>query len=183
MKNLRKRQIEAAQEFVNVTLDSLNTEQGVHAETAVAALARMAGTCLFRSFSFPMSEIQPGQIVLSDRSNLQGPVLMEILREALIQLGVSLNAESLGREANSRIQSNQSFLETQGLLEPRFKPIQKRLSLSQQEAAEACALATALLIEDRLEALDPTVAYNNAIYGFIEGTKTAPDPVVLKDSH
>ena len=176
---VNKQQIEAAQEFANITLDALNTELGVHAETAVAGVARMAGTYLFRSFDLPMGDIQPGQVVLSDIANEQGPALIEILGGALTQIGVSLNEEELNGETNAEGQPRQNFLETQVLLEPRFKAIQEQYGLSLQEAAEACAVATALLIEDCFQVLDPNVAFNIAIYGFIEGTKTAPDPVVL----
>ena len=176
---LTKQQIEAAHEFVNITVDALNTERGVHAETAVAGVARMAGTYLLRSFGFPMDDIQPGQVVLSDKANEQGPALIGILGGALNQLGVSLDEENLGSETRAENQPHQSFLETQRLLEPRFIAILERYGLSQQEAAEACVLAAALLIEDCSNVLDPHVAFNIAIYGFIEGTKTAPDPVAL----
>jgi hypothetical protein len=176
---LTKQQIEAAQEFANFTLDALNTELGVHAETAVAGLARMAGTYIFRSFGLPMDDIQPGQVVLSDIANEQGPALIEILGGALTQIGVSLNEEDLGGETNADSQPNQSFLETQVLLEPRFTAILERYRLTLQEAAEACVVATALLIKECSHALDPNVAFNIAIYGFIEGAKTAPNPVVL----
>ena len=176
---LRKQQIEAAQEFANITLDALNTELGVHAETAVAGVARMAGTYLFRSFGLPMCDIQPGQVVLSDMANEQGPALIEILGGALTQIGVSSAEEHIGGDSSAENQPNQSFLETQVLLEPKFVVIQEQYGLSLQEAAESCAVATALLIEDCSQVLDPYVAFNIAIYGFIEGTKTAPDPVVL----
>jgi hypothetical protein len=176
---LSKQQIHAAQEFVHTTADALSTNQGVHAETAVAGLARMAGTFLFRSFGFPLSEIQPGQVVLSEVANEKGPVLIDILGSALTQIGVALDEGKLGDESSAKSQPNQSFLETQRLLEPRFIAIQKRYGLAQQEAAEACAVATALLIQDCSQVLDPNDAFNLAIYGFIEGAKTAPDPVVL----
>jgi hypothetical protein len=139
----------------------------------------MAGTYLFRSFGLPAGDIRPGQVVLSDKANEQGPALIEILGGALSQIGVSLSEENLGGEASPENQPNQSFLETQGLLEPRFIAIQERYGLSQQEAAEACAVATALLIEECSQVLDPNVTFNVAVYSFIEGAKTAPDPVVL----
>lgn len=179
MEMLTKEQIEAGQEFVNSAVEALNTESGVHAETAVAAVARMAGTYLFRSFGLPMGDIQPGQVVLSNKANEQGPALIEILGGVLTQLGVSLDEKNLGGETDADNQPNQSFLETQRLLEPRFITIQEQYDLSHREAAEACAVATALLIEDCSQVLEPNVAFNIAIYGFIEGTKTAPDPVFL----
>jgi hypothetical protein len=40
------------------------------------------------------------------------------------------------------------------------------------------AAATSLLIQHCARALDPHIAFNIAALGFVEGTKTAPDPVV-----
>ena len=139
----------------------------------------MAGTFLFRSFGFPMNDIQPGQVVLSDKANEQGPVLIDILGEALSHIGFALDEEKLGDATSADNQPNQSFLETQRRLEPRFSAIKERHGLSLQEAAEAGVLATALLIQQCSYVLDPNVAFDIAVYGFIEGTKTAPDPVAI----
>jgi hypothetical protein len=171
--------VEAAREFAAATVDLLKTERGVHAETAVAAAARMAGTFLFRSFEFPASDIEPGQAVLSDRANEQGPMLVSILGAALSELGASLGREDPSDAALQEAQPNQSFLDTQRVLEPSFRAIADHHGLTQQDAAHAAALATAFLIQDCSTVLDPGVAFNIAVYGFIEGTKTAPDPVSL----
>jgi len=177
IESIRQHQIDAAQEFVNATVDALNTDQGVHAETAVAGAARMAGTFLFRSFGFSMKDIQPGQVVLSDIANEQGPILIEILGIVLSQTGVVLDGEEYGSAAGAENQPNLSFLETQRRLEPMYSAIGEHYGLSLQEAAETCAVATAMLIQESSTVLDPNVAFNIAVYGFIEGTKTAPDPV------
>ena len=175
---LTQAQVDAAQQFANGTVEQLKTDQGIHAETAVAGTARMAGTFLFRSFEFPTSDIQPGQIVLSDQANEEGPVLVNILGAALTQLGVAPDGEGLGDESVQG-QPNLSFLETQMKLEPSLLAIAEEFELSKQEAAYAAAVGTALIIERCSSVLDPNVAFNVAVYGFIEGTKTAPDPVIL----
>ena len=91
MTSLKQEQISAAQELVNKTIDLLKTDRGVHVETAVAGTARMAGTFLFRSFNFPINSIQPGQAVLSDQANEQGPRLIQVLGGMLSHIGVSLD--------------------------------------------------------------------------------------------
>jgi hypothetical protein len=139
----------------------------------------MAGTFLFRSFGFDLSDIQPGQVVLSDIANERGPVLIEILAAALSHLGVALDEEELGDDNSGENQPEQGFIETQRLLEPRFLAVEKRHGLSHSEAAEAAAFATALLIQGYSHAVAPNIAFDIALYGFIEGTKTAPDPVSL----
>ena len=60
---ITKQQGDAAQEFSRVTFETLKIEGRVHAETAIAGAARMAGTFLFRSFNFPSDGIKAGQAV------------------------------------------------------------------------------------------------------------------------
>jgi hypothetical protein len=179
MSSLNQQHIDAAKEFVNATVKALQTDRGVHAETAIAATARMAGTFLFRSFAFPLTDVEPGQPVLSEQANERGPRLVEVLSEILARLGVQLDRARLGDEPESDNQPQQGFLETQKLLEPQFAAIRTRHGLSEQEAAEAGAVATAMLMHQCLQVLDPHVAFSIAVYGFIEGAKTAPDPVVV----
>ena len=71
------------------------------------------------------------------------------------------------------------FLDTQKKLEPLYATIKARLSLSPQEAAQAAAVATALLIRHCVKVLDPGVAFGIAAYGFVEGSKTAPAPLEI----
>lgn len=155
----------------------LDTGQGVHAETAVAGTARMAGTFLFRSFGLALEDVQPGQVVLSDMANEQGPVLIEILGAVLSQSGVLLEEANLGGASDHEHRPLRTFLETQRQLEPGYSDIRKHYGLTLREASEACAVATGLLIEDSSTILDPTIGFNIAVYAFVEGTKTAPDPV------
>lgn len=179
MASLTQEQIEAAHEFADSTVDALGTERGVHAETAVAAAARMAGTFLFRSFDFPMSNVQPGQVVLSEHANEQGPALIQILGGVLARIGIDLDKDVLGTPPGPEHQPNLAFLEAQRRLEPVYRAIATRHGLAPRAAAEAGAVAAALLIGRCAQVLDPGVAFGIAVYGFIEGSKTAPDPVVL----
>ena len=47
-----------------------------------------------------------------------------------------------------------------------------------EQAAYAVAAATSLLIQHCAKALAPNIGFSIAALGFVEGTKTAPDPVV-----
>jgi hypothetical protein len=175
MGSLSQQQIEAAQEFVETTIETLKTERGVHAETAVAGTARMAGTFLFRSFNFPLKDAKPGQPVLSDQANEQGSRLIQILGGVLEHAGIKLDKEQLGKTSGAENQPLLSFLETQKRLEPKYSAINTRLGLSLQDAADSAAVATALLIQQCAQILDPNIAFGIAVYGFIEGSKTVPE--------
>lgn len=171
-------QIDAAQAFANAVVAELKSDRGVHAETAVAAVARMAGTFLFRSFGFDLQDVQPGQPVLSEQANEAGPGLIRVLAGALAEIGVAIDEAKLGAPALAANRPTLDFLATQARLEPAFAAIRDRHGLSLTEAADAAAIATAFTIHQCARVLDPSIAFGVAVYGFIEGTKTAPGPVV-----
>lgn len=162
MISLSQAQIDAAQAFANAAISELGTVRGVHAETAVASVARMAGTFLFRS----------------QQTNEAGPRLIQVFAGALAEIGIALDETKLGA---TQLQANQpklGFLETQKLLEPLYLAIRARHGLSDLEAADAGAVATAFVVHQCSTVLNPSVAFGVAVYGFIEGSRTAPAPVV-----
>lgn len=177
MLSLSPQQVEAAQEFVRTTIETLKTERGVHAETAIAGTARMAGTFLFRSFNFPFEDVRAGQPVLSEQANEKGPRLIQILGQVLEGLGITLDDEKLDEEPDSENDPLLGFLETQGQLEPTYTEIRERLGLSLEEGADSAAAAAGMLIQQSSQILDPNIAFGIAAYGFVEGTKTVPASV------
>jgi hypothetical protein len=109
----------------------------------------------------------------------QGPRLIQILGAVLAQAGLNLDSSKLGTSVNTASQPLLAFLDTQRQLEPVFTGIKERLDLSYQEAADSAAVATALLIQQCAPVLDPNAAFGIAAYSFVEGSKTAPDPVSI----
>lgn len=176
MAALSKPQLAAAEEFADATLDELETAAGVHPETAVAAVAGMAGSFLLRSFGFELEPLAPGTVILSDEANLQGPRLIQILGGVLAHGGVELDREILSRGPDPDRRPHLDFLSSQAALEAAFAAIRARKELAPREAAEAAAAATAFLIQQFAEDLDPSIAFGLAVYGFIEGAKTVPGP-------
>jgi hypothetical protein len=158
--SLSQPQKAAAETFVNVAIEALKTDRGVHAETAVASLARMAGTFMFRSFALPLSDVAPGQIVLSDAANENGPRLVQALIATLAHFGFNLDRATLDASVASPASAPLlGFLDTQRKLEPTFVAIKNRLGLSYQEAADSAAVATALLICQSASVLEPHTAF------------------------
>jgi hypothetical protein len=75
------KQLEVSGEFNQVIIAKLATDKGVHAETAIAAASRMAGTFLLRSTGLPIATLKPGSPVFSDVIDEQGQrVLATALR-------------------------------------------------------------------------------------------------------
>jgi hypothetical protein len=178
MQSITQPQIDAAREFANAVISELKTDKGVHAETAVASVARMAGTLLFRSFGFQLTDVEPGGAVLSEQANEAGPRLIQVLAAALAEIGVALDQQKLGASGLEANRPKLGFLETQKRLEPLFSGIRARYGLSLVEAAEAGAVATAFMIHQCAGVIDPNAAFGVAVYGFIEGAKTVPARIV-----
>jgi hypothetical protein len=176
--SLTHSQIDAANEFARETAASFETDNAIDAGTAIAGAARMAGTFLFRSFPLPVTNLQPGTMVLSEEANEQWPQLIQVLGGMLVHLGTSLDPAELGGAPPREQQAKLSLLDSQRRLEPGYVGIRARHGLSLHQAAESAAAAAALLIHHYAEAFDPHLAFDLAVYGFIEGAKTAPDPVV-----
>ncbi len=176
MAALSPAQIGAAEAFADATLDELETAEGVHPEAAVEAVARMAGSFLLRSCGFELEPLTPGSVVLSDEAHRHAPRLLEILGGVLAHGGVALDGEKLALGPDPDRQPQLDFLASQGALEEAFVAVRARNKLSQRESAEAAAAATAFLIQQFAEELDPSTAFGIAVQGFIEGAKTVPGP-------
>jgi hypothetical protein len=169
-----QRLAEAAREFSQIAIESLADEHGVHAETVIAGTARMAGTLLFRSFGFSLPDAKPGQPVLSELANERGPRLLNIIGAALSGVGIDPDLSKVTDESRSDHKPLMEFLDTQKRLEPPFNDVRQKLNLTLPQSAEAAALTTAMLIQQTGEVLDSNVAFDIAVYGLIEGTKTLP---------
>ena len=174
---LSKQQLDAAQEFATATNEALKLPNGVHPGTIVAATARMAGTYLFRSLGLKLPGVKPGQFVLSVEANEQWPQLINIAGDALSKMGIKIDNAQAGKEIELKHKPVLEILDTQKKLEPMYAPIKDRCGFSDQETAHSVAVATALLIRHAAKFLDPSMAFNIAVYGFVEGSKTAPEPI------
>ena len=177
MANAGEAQHNAALEFANAAAATFGNNGSMHPGTVVAATARMAGTYLFRSFGFKLADVQPGQAVLSTEANEREPVLMRIVAGILDKGGIKLDDTQAGKPVDPKHAPTLPFLDTQRKIEPVFRAIRDRIALSERDAANAAALATAFLIQHCAKIMDPSVGFGIATYGIVEGSKTAPDPV------
>lgn len=166
-------QLAAGRQIANTIINELATERGAHAETVIAAAARMGGTMMFRTFGLPASGIAPGSPVFSDIANERGPVLVEVMRAGLAGLGIEIDEQALP-EVTPEHAAHLNIIEMQQKLDGPLKAIASSHGLAGEAAARACALATALLIQQTRSVLDPSLGFAIAVYGFVEGTKTMP---------
>ena len=170
-------QIKASRIISDTIIETLTDERGAHAETCVAGAARMAGTFLFRSFGLPTQNLDPGSPVFSELANQRGPVLVEVLKSGLIGLKVPVNESKVDDEPRTGHEPLIDLASTQRKLEKKLTVIATAHGLDNESAARACALATALLMHQTRSVLDPSISFGIAVYGFVQATKTVPQPI------
>jgi hypothetical protein len=174
VQQLTQGQIDAAQAFANALTAALRGGRGVHAETAVAGAARMAGTFLCRALALAPTGAAPGELLPSAQATADTAHLVALARAVLGEIGLPLDDARLGGDGQAQT-PHHDLLATQRLLGPAFGDIRLRFDLTLPQAAEAAAVATAFVIHQGARVLDPHVAFGVAVYGFIEGAKSVPD--------
>ena len=171
-----KRLIEVA-DFFNKSARALLTVDGrLHAETLILSVGRMAGSLMFRSFAGDKN-IPPGTVVLSDAANIHGPKLMQVMFATLAQLGDQVGENDLDPAYMSADHAQLNFKESHERLAPFFLKYCEAGSMNFYDAAVAAAIAAGILAHDCREVLAVNRGAALAVYGFVEGTKTAPFPV------
>jgi len=179
---ISKEQNKAAGELVDLVASKLGKGRAVHSETAIACIARLAGSLLFRSFDFNVQGQQPGTVILSNEANEEGPQLISIMLTMLQHFGVSLNQEMIGSESSKSGGTPQlSLLESLALLQEDAMRIAQNNGLGMKEMAWAGAMATAFVVKECANNIGSETGFNIAVYSFIEGCKTMP-PFVRSNS-
>ncbi|MFN0120690.1 MAG: hypothetical protein ACKV2V_09325 [Blastocatellia bacterium] len=167
-------QISAADEMYNVIQAKLSAKKGHHHEVRVACSARMAGTFLMRSFNLSLDNYVPGDMVESEEANEKGKNLVEVMDHMLTFWGVTLDPTRVSVENGFGTPLYFGLLETQDRLEADYDEIRLRYELDYEIGSYAASLAVAWIIADCAKELDPHISFNIAVWGFLEGTRTAP---------
>ncbi len=176
-------QSKAAGELVDLVANKLGSGRAVHAETAIASTARLAGSFLFRSFGLSVPDAQPGTLVLSNEANEEGPQLINIMSAMLHHFGVRVNQKMLSGKASERGGAAElSVVESLAMLQNDAMHIVKANGLGLKEAAQAAAVATAFVVKECSRNLGAEVSFNIATFGFIEGSKTVPPAISTSPS-
>ena len=173
---IAKRRQAAASDVVALLEDSFETTFEAHAATLLRAAGWLAGTSLYRSFSFP-ADIPAGSPVLSDKSNDEGMKLLKVFMFLVQKFGVELKAGDFAAEIPAEQKARISILQVQEKFEGRYHQIMKEHGFDYAEGARAGAVACALLVKlhclNRSD-LEARLAASIVTMGFVEGTKTAP---------
>lgn len=172
-----KKELLEAASFFNDTVKKLLTIDGtLHAETLVSSIARMCGSLLFRSFEFE-GDLEPGMTVLSEQANVEGPKLVNLVFRTLQSLGQTVSDDTLDQNYLSSEYSHLSFKQVHDRLAVFFLRYCETADLTLKEGATAAAIASALIAHECREVLAIEKGAALAVFGLVEGTKTAPFPV------
>jgi hypothetical protein len=112
-------------------------------------------------------------------ANEHAPGLIQIAADTLLRTGVKIAETPPDTPSGSTSKPALEFLDAQRKLEPAYAPIKAKFGFSDQQAAQAVAAGTALLIRHCAKFLDPNIAFGIAASGFIEGAKTVAEPATL----
>lgn len=174
MKLYNPKQFGAAEEFNRAIISKVITKRGVHAETAISAASRMAGTFVLRSSGLPLAQFAPGTPIFSDDVNERGQQVLGTVDRALSSMSIPFDARKLNYDLAEEHNPLMDLKQIQALLDPAFRAILQKYELNDEEAAYAAALSTASLIQKCSSFLDPHVSYVIAAYGMVEASKTVP---------
>jgi len=177
MNNEQHKALITAANFFNESARKLLAIDGkLHAETLIASVARMAGSLMYRSFNFDKT-IEPGTAVFSDQANVDGPKLMNLMFATLQRLGDKANPDNFNSEYASTKFSQLTFKASHDCLAPFFLKYCEVTPMTFGDAALGAAIATGIVVHDCREVLSVDKGSAIAVYGFVEGTKTAPFPL------
>lgn len=182
--NITQEENIAAGELVElIALKVGDASRVIRPETVISASARLAGSFLLCSFDLDLDVGKPGSMLLSDEANEQGPILINIVGGFLSASSITLDREKVGGEEAQRGEAPRlSTIETLSLLQDEAIDICNRVSLNMKSSARAVALATAFVVKECSPQIGPEIAFNVAMFGFIEGSKTIPPASSKKTS-
>ncbi len=165
--------LEAAKFFNDTARKTLGQVSGLTVETLVISIARYAGSSMYRSFDYEQN-MEPGSTVLSDAANAYGSKLMNTIFSVLNQLGSPFAEENIRAEYATNQFSQLSFKESVEKLAPFFNKYSELAALSHRSSAYAAAIATAIILHDCKDLIPLEKTVSIAVYGLMEGIKTAP---------
>jgi hypothetical protein len=172
--------MEAGKEIFVFVAEKLQNEQGAHVGTLVGTFARLSGTSLLRSFEIVPDDIEPGDAILSQEANEEGPKLHGFILGLLNAFGTELDQEKIVINTPKTLKPTVSVNETQAQFEQGFVEIVEQKGFDRQDAAYAAAAACAVAINETKTLVDPHITFGIAAYSVIEGLKTVPLPLGAK---
>jgi hypothetical protein len=159
--------------LVNLVLDGLKTDRGVHLETALWAMGSLAGLAMLRDTGIDVSALPAGQVVLVDAVNDSGSKLMGELGEFCKASGIDPNTGWVDEIAPDH-QSHFSTVDLNAKFEPLALAAYEANSVPSSSRAMVTGLAAIRLLHMGAQALNPEIGKAVLINAIQTGAKTVP---------
>lgn len=174
---------------VSLIVSLLRNERGIHAETAIASAAVMAGEYVLRSSGYDYSGLEPGTTIISDVVNqllfeADGQLTVsDVFINALFSQGIDVSKESWPESIPDEHQVMMDPLEVVARLRPQSDQLFVMMEIEALERAYACAQAAALLVAQTRRVLDPNVGKTLALEAMLRGAKSVPLPAMAANAN
>jgi len=162
-----------------IIIAALQSDKGVHAETAIAAAAVMTGEYVLRTASVDISGMKPGTPIFSDTVNhilfeAEGQLTVsDVFINALFAQGIEVGKNSWP-EIPEEHQVIMDPLQVIARVRPHIEMIFDTQNIDVLERAYQLASATALLVAQTRHVLNPDIGKSLAMEAMLKGAKTVP---------
>jgi hypothetical protein len=164
-----------------VIIAALQTDKGVHAESAIATAAVLTGEYTLRAAGLDISTTQPGTPIFSDVVNrllfeAEGQLtISDVFINALFAQGIDVSKQSWPETVPEAHQVMMDPLQVAARLRPHINNVfAAHETIDPLERAYQCASATALLVAQTRRVLDPDIGKALALESMLKGAKTVP---------
>jgi hypothetical protein len=165
---------EAAAETCAMVTRQLTEDGHLHLQTAIAATAYLAGTCLVRNSDVDLSDRKPGSKITLG-ANDRAPEIVSDIFEMAHSDGVDPNCGMLD-PIPVRHQPVKSYLELMVMLDDAHQRILKRWRIPPEEQPRVAARATAQLIARNRADLEPSIGKALAAAAVMIAATSVPPP-------
>lgn len=175
--------------IVSLIVKTIASDQGVHAETAIACAAVLTGETVLTVSNYDLSGLEPGSAVFSDIVNqllfeAEGHLTVsDVFFNALYSQGIDVSKESWPENIPEENQVMMDPLQIVARLRPEVAALFETLSIEPLDRAYAAAQATALLVAQTRRVLDPNIGKALALEAMLRGAKTVPLPASHANSN
>lgn len=168
--------------IVSLIVSTLQNDRGVHAETAIASAAVMAGEYVLRSSGYDCTGLDAGTTIISDVVNqllfeADGQLTVsDVFINALFSQGIDVSKESWPENVPDEHQVMMDPLEVVARLRQQADHLFVMMDVEALERAYICAQAAALLVAQTRRVLDPNIGKALALEAMLRGAKSVPLP-------
>ena len=164
---------QASAELINLIIEGLRNENGMHLPTAIAAPSTLAGLALLRATGVDLSTMTPGTPVLVDAVNNGGTDLVGFMSMMSQMIGIDPDS-GWNDPVPPEYASLLPLVELEARFEQPFLALAGRLATPEQFLPHLAALAAVKLVVLGRDALSPDIGKAIVLSHVVEACKTVP---------